>query len=863
MRIQTAFRSLVALTVLLTASTVLAQNAPETQLRLIVVDQTGAGIPTATVTVTPAGRPAVTATSDEHGLVTVAGLVPGAAQLHVEFTGFDPFLGPITLARGQNNQTVTLRLGGLEEEVVVSAASTSEDSRGNSLVTTLEQDQIDALPDDPEELEALLTQMAGPGGAVFHVDGFRGGRLPSKDEIRTIRFRTNSFAADNHDPGRTQVEIITKPSTQAWSGNANVNLRGDALNAKNSFARVETPEQNRRAGFSLRGPLSSKTSVRFSTDGNSGFNSGTIVAVGADGQRLSDSVRQPFEQRNVMLGLEHALTANQTLRLEYRHGQSTSSNQGVGDFNLAERASERSSSDDQVRAMVQGMVGKTTLHELRVQFNARTNEASSLSSAPSIVVIDAFSSGGAGISSEGSSRTFEVADSLDFTVARSHQMRVGLLLEGGLYSNYDARNAAGTFTFASLDAYHANQPLQFTQRIGAVDTSFAQYQLGLFWQDDFRVNKILTLSLGVRNEMQSHVNDRLNLMPRVGFTLTPWGSQTSIRGGYGIFTDWYDSSLYDQTLRVNGIAQRDLLIINPGYPDPLAGAEPVILPSGRIQADPNLSLPYVHQASIGLERQLAPNVTMQASYQMLRGRNQLRARNVNAPVDGVRPEAGVGTVTQFESTGRSQSDRLTLQTNIRVPERRLFMNVSYAFGQAKSHADSATALPADSLNPDLEWGPSMQDIRHTVTASATVPLVLGLRSTWQFQARSGAPYTLTTGRDDNADGIINDRPEGIGRNTLRADATWDLGLRLGRTFGFGGASTRPAPQGGRGAGRMNGREASGDASRYSVELFANATNVLNHVNYLAYSGNVLSPFYGQPTRAGQARRIELGMQFRF
>jgi hypothetical protein len=858
MRIQTAFRSFVALALLFTVSPLLAQTAGEAELRVTVVDQTGLGIPTATVTLTPEGGQPVSVQSDERGLASLTALAAGAAKVRVEFAGFDPYVGTLTLRRGANTQTVTLQLGGLEEEVVVTASSAPEETRG-AFVTTLEEEQIADLPDDPEELEAVLTQMAGGAGAVFQINGFRGGRLPAKDEIRMIRFRTSSFSADNHDAGRTQVEIFTRPAAQTWGGSANVTMRGDTLNARNALAQVETPEQNRRAGFSLRGPLTSKTSVRFSTDGTNGFNSSTIVAVDAFGNRLGDYARQPFEQRNLMAGIEHALTANQTLRLEYRHGESSSSNQGVGDFNLAERASERSSSDDQVRVQVQGLVGKATLNELRVQFNARRNEASSASSAPSIIVMDAFSAGGAGIASQGTSRTFEIADNLDFTMWRNHQMRVGLLLEGGLYGNFDARNAAGTFTFASLEAYEANQPLQFTQRIGVVDTSFSQYQFGVYFQDDFRVNRMLSLSLGVRNEMQSHVNDRLNLMPRVGFTLTPWGSQTSIRGGYGIFNDWYDSSLYDQTLRVNGIAQRDLLILNPGYPDPFLGTDPIVLPSGRIQADPNLKLPYVHQASIGHERQLWPNLTMQASYEMLRGRNQLRARNVNAPVDGVRPEPGVGNVTQFESTGRSSSDRLRLQTNIRMPQRRMFMNVNYTLGQLKNHADSATSLPADSLSPDSEWGPSAQDVRHQLSATANVPLIYGLRSTWQVQARSGAAYTMTTGRDDNLDGVVNDRPEGVGRNTLRAEPTWDLGLRIARAFGFGGTRAQPAAQPG-GQGRGNG---AADGSRYSVELFANATNVLNHVNHLGYSGNILSPFFGLPTRAGQARRVEIGMQFRF
>ena len=126
-----------------------------------------------------------------------------------------------------------------------------DDRSGNAQTTTLEQSEIDALPDDPDELAQVLQQMTGGSGATFQVNGFRGGRLPSRDEIRQIRFRTNSFSADNHDAGRTQIEIITRPNVREWSGNANMGLRSDVLNARNAFAESETPEQFRRFNMSL------------------------------------------------------------------------------------------------------------------------------------------------------------------------------------------------------------------------------------------------------------------------------------------------------------------------------------------------------------------------------------------------------------------------------------------------------------------------------------------------------------------------------------------------------------------------------------------------------------------------------------
>lgn len=877
---------LAALTV---APSAFAQNANQAQLRVIVVDQTGAGIPAATVTVTPAGGAPLVVTADERGLITVPALAPGAVTLHVEFPGFETFDQALTLRRGQNNQTVTLTIAGFQEEVVVSDASSTGDARGNSLTTTLEQADIEELPDDPDELAQLLQQMTGGAGATFQVNGFRGGRLPARDEIRQIRFRTNSFSADNHDAGRTQIEIITRPNVRNWSGNLNFGLRSSVFNARNAFAREMTPEQFRRFTTGLRGPIvAGKTSLRLNVDGNRSYDSPTIFALNEDGSLYQAIVRRPTDSTNVTAGIEHALTRNQTLRLEYRRSQSESRNQGVGDFTLPERATERENSEHQVRFQVQGIVGKATLHEVRVQFNDGQNRQSSVTALPTINVLDTFNKGGAGVNSTSSTRTIEVADNVDFNIGRAHAMRAGLLMESASFENFDARNAAGTFTFSSRDAYLAGQPLQFTQRLGQVNTSFTAYQLGLYWQDDIRVNKNVSFSVGLRQEMQSLIDDKLNLMPRLGFTWTPFGQGTVLRGGYGTFYDWYENNLYDQTLRVNGIAQRDLLILNPGYPDPFTGAAQTVLPGGRVQASPDLRMPYIHQASIGIERSITQNLQVQASYQMLRGRNLLRSVNINAPdVFGVRPEPLVGTVTQFESTGRSQTDRLQVSANYRLPARRIFMGANYTLGQVKNHADSATVLPANSLNPDAEWGPSVQDVRHRMNAMLNVPFVAGIRLNANAFAQSATPYNIITGVDSNADGVVNDRPAGVGRNAARGAVRFDMSMRLSRSIGFGGA--RPTGAGGPGGGGPRGggggrgglQQAQGpvgpggpgggggggffggENQRFSAEVFISANNILNRVNYLNFVGNQLSPFFGQATSASQPRRLEVGLNFRF
>ena len=157
----------------------------DAQLRLIVVDQTSAGIPTATVTLTPPTGQPITAATDERGVINVPMIPPGMVKVRIEFSGFEPFEGELNIRRGANNQTVTMKLAGFTDEVVVSETSTvGGDTRGSALVTTLTAEEIDALPDDPEDLQAYLEELAGPEGATFYLNGFRGGRLPTKEESR-------------------------------------------------------------------------------------------------------------------------------------------------------------------------------------------------------------------------------------------------------------------------------------------------------------------------------------------------------------------------------------------------------------------------------------------------------------------------------------------------------------------------------------------------------------------------------------------------------------------------------------------------------------------------------------------------------
>jgi hypothetical protein len=99
-----------------------AEPLTRTTLRLVVVDETNAVLPSATVTVyTLDGKPGVRATADEYGVVYVPEIAPGLTQIVASYPGFSPALEKTTLEAGENAQVVKLQLAPVVEKVTVRA----------------------------------------------------------------------------------------------------------------------------------------------------------------------------------------------------------------------------------------------------------------------------------------------------------------------------------------------------------------------------------------------------------------------------------------------------------------------------------------------------------------------------------------------------------------------------------------------------------------------------------------------------------------------------------------------------------------------------------------------------------------------
>ena len=210
--------------VVLFAGSMAAQNSPGT-LRGIVTDPSGAAVPQATVTVTGAGGPKA-ATTNRSGGYEIGGLAAGKYTVGVAAKGFANYAGQdVEILAGQASKLdIALTLEVVQENVEVqdqtSTVQVAPTENASALI--IKGQDLEALSDDPDELQqellALAGPSAGPNGGQIYIDGFTGGQLPPKSSIREIRINQNPFSAEFDKLGYGRIEIFTKPGTDQYHG---------------------------------------------------------------------------------------------------------------------------------------------------------------------------------------------------------------------------------------------------------------------------------------------------------------------------------------------------------------------------------------------------------------------------------------------------------------------------------------------------------------------------------------------------------------------------------------------------------------------------------------------------------------------
>ena len=894
-----------------------AQNARDGRLILTVADQTGAVIPGATVTVTAQDNAAravavPTTSTSELGTAIVTGLPPGRYTVLVEFPGFEPAtLRDVRVRTGDNREGIVLALQKVEDNVTVgqAAESAASDRRGNAFGTVLTREQVEALSDDPEEMRRQLQELAG-AGSIIRVDSFEGAQLPPKSQIRMIRISRDAFAAENHSAGAIQIDIVTQPGIGPLRGQLGMRLRDGSMTGRSPFVAHKGPERSQDYQFNLGGSLRrEKTSFNLNVGGITAFDTPNLNAALLTGTRSEAlGLRRPRESVSMNVTLDHAVTIDQTLRISFNRFSNSTENLGVGDFNLPERAYETDARNHGLRVQHVGPVGRRFFTNTRVQIGWSESNTRSALEAPAIRVIDAFTSGGQQLAGGSRSRLANVASDLDY-VRGSHSVRTGIALESGWFHSDSTSNYLGTYTFESLEAYEAGLPRSYTRRIGDPNIDYFNLQGALYVQDDIRVRRNLTLSPGLRYELQTHVRDYDNFGPRFGITWSPGQSgRTSLRGSVGVFYDWLGANTYEQTLRVDGFRQRELSIENPTFPHP-GDDIGVVSVVNRYLLGEDVRMPRQLRFSGGIDRSLTRQSRIGITWAHMRGASLQRGENLNAPVGGVRPNPEFANIIRVVSDAASRQDTITVFFNASLnrpnPQpggpvvtaatpatagappppppppgipvartqplwdwRRMSITAQYTTGWLRNNTDGDFSV-SPTGNLDADWGATPGDVRHRMIMQVSAQALRNLTTSLLLNMSSGTPYTLLTGFDDNGDLIFNDRPVGVARNTERAAGQLSLNANVNYSFTFGRANTAAPPQTGimitsiAGGAAQVQTIAVPQAGRYRVNFFAQATNITNRSNFIGYSGVMTSPFFHRPTNVANPRRIDFGMNFGF
>jgi hypothetical protein len=416
---------------------------------------------------------------------------------------------------------------------------------------------------DEQILQNTIDALAGVG-SVVRVDGLSSGGLPPAATIQQIRIRQNSFDAEYHEATPAFVEIITNSKPQPWHLSFTTWDRPEPVQARNAFS-VDVPA-TQRGGVNLNGTgnIRNRASITFFGNFNDGKEDQPIYAQTPAGpaRGLVDNSNR-YDYGTLRIGLDN--WRHNDLRFESDYQNFRTLNVGAGGFNLAERGFDRDQTTVRARAFWTRPLRKGGSQILRVQTQRRSENDTPTSSAPAIVVLNAFSSGGAQYQGARVDTTTEVTDVLTLPIGTKQVWRGGLALWHAGYDSSIVSNAGGTFTFSSLDAYLAGRPMTYTRRLGAGLCCFGVTQFSLWAQDDIAVSKTIAISLGLRQESESRMSRSMNLAPRGQIDWSPVQvPHTTFHLGGGVFNAWLPPNDVEQTVRVDGIHQQDLLIVNPG-----------------------------------------------------------------------------------------------------------------------------------------------------------------------------------------------------------------------------------------------------------------------------------------------------------
>ncbi|MBN9656885.1 MAG: carboxypeptidase regulatory-like domain-containing protein [Acidobacteria bacterium] len=286
-------------------------------------------------------------------------------------------------------------------------------------------------------------------------------------------------------------------------------------------------------------------------------------------------------------------------------------------------------------------------------------------------------------------------------------------------------------------------------------------------------------------------SNQWNWMPRLGIAYSAT-SKDVFRAGFGGFAS--RPGVYDNAFLGGNPPFQPMVSITNGVADNPGGGSNNAFPQFFQTVDPVYKIPISYNWNGTYQRQLTSDTTIEVGYIGTAGLFLARTRDVNqlktgttflpenagANVNYLRPYKGFADITMTEHSGRSTYHALQFELNRRFTKG-LMYGFAYTYGKAMDNNSGLRDLFIDYFNPQLNWGKSANDVRHTVVSNivyelpffnkANSKLVKSIAGGWQasgvIQFQTGAPFTIQRTDDYLGTGAANDKPWSLTGDTDR------------------------------------------------------------------------------------------------
>ena len=894
-----------------------------------VTDPQGAVVPGASVTVRQSETNLTRDTlTDPEGRFRFPYLRVGRYDVVVHLAGFTDATQTVNVTVGSAFE-LPLRLGlaGLETSVDVTSNVAVLESARSQIAGTVPVEEVRAMPMNGRNFLDLALLVPGvsptntgstqlfaetsavPGQGIsigsqrnfsnsFIVDGLSAnddaaglsGIPYGVDAVEQFQVVTSGGQAELGRALGGYISVVTKSGTNTARGDVYGYFRDDSMNAKNALSGTKLPMNQRQYGASMGGPFARNRTFYFANieqrrldqtglttilPASVALIDARLQAVGYPGSPVeTGNYPNPVDTTHFLAKLDHQVSNRDQLSVRYSLYDVLSENaRGAGALNAPSASAGLDNLDQSIAFSNTLTLSHRTVNETRLQFvrgNLKALPTDPIGPAVSIAGVASFGT----LSGSPHARfnsLIQAVSNLSHQ-AGAHALRTGV----DFIYNDDTitypRSVRGAYTFSSLTNFLIGtyNNAGFTQTFGESVVEQTNPNVGVYVQDEWKVQPSLTVNAGLRYDVQllETINtDTNNVSPRVGFAWTPTGSRrTVVRGSAGLFYDRVPLRAIanailsaGNTTDLNQLHQIGISLSPnqagaPLFPNILPAPVPSVTLVNLATMDRGIQNARSTQAGVEVEHQIGNTGTVSIGYQYARGDGLIISINQNVPTcvasgtnNGCRPNPNYANNSQYSSEGESNYHSMHVSFVQRWTTWGHY-RVSYTLSKSMNNVgEFFFSSPIDPTDLSKDWGRSDDDQRHRLVLNGVATLPWAVELSGALQAYSALPFNITSGVTTIqgtagrpvVDGEFIERNAGIGSDFFT------LGVRVSREFHVAG--------------------------RVRVAGLVESFNLTNQKNVITRNTNFgpgsypdnPSPTYGQVTAVGDPRSVQLGFRVRF